>query len=326
MPKLISGWDSEGYLSTQKDLLDFHIPTDGKSRGCVVTSCEPTIVGFKETMAAHTKFVDELTKNSRVKIVRSQSDLIDDGRIAVIPRWQHFPAGMTRENVRTMKEAGILFATLSYGGPTPYGGGCYADASLTVEGKRRLVWMAEAGIQPDLSHLGHEMSRSMLRFIEAEHLPLVPVVTHSGCSAVYDHPRNLPDDILWKVSVLGGYVGIPLMSFMLAKPDTDEKGLFVAWNKHVGHAMQMCGGNNVGIGSDSWHFDMTLSEAKEVYDYLMGLLPPGKRPPDVQFPDRPESIILKGGKMFDVIKERSYFDGGLFGGNCLSYLLRSLPA
>lgn len=102
--------------------------------------------------------------------------------------------------------------------------------------------MNALGIAVDLSHSGY---RTTSEGISASAKPIL--ISHSGCAAVYPHPRSKPDEILKSLADRGGYFGVYLMPYLVASPTvpTYEHVL-----DHLVHAINVCGADHVGIGSD----------------------------------------------------------------------------
>jgi membrane dipeptidase len=71
-------------------------------------------------------------------------------------------------------------------------------------------------------------------------------VTHSGCAAVFAHPRNKDDATLRLLAERGGVVGIYLMPFLNAAGAPTAADVV----RHVEHALDVCGEDHVGIGTD----------------------------------------------------------------------------
>lgn len=70
---------------------------------------------------------------------------------------------------------------------------------LSPLGKELLKEMNRLGIVPDASHSSDQVLDDLLA------LSATPVLlTHSGCKAVYDHPRNIDDDHLRALAAKGG--------------------------------------------------------------------------------------------------------------------------
>ena len=74
---------------------------------------------------------------------------------------------------------------------------------LSPEGRRWVTLMNELGIVVDASHASDEATRQMMA------LSTTPVIlSHSGFRAIYDHPRNVPDDLAREVAAKGGVIAI----------------------------------------------------------------------------------------------------------------------
>lgn len=102
--------------------------------------------------------------------------------------------------------AGARCVTLTWVEPT-----AWADASgaepvhggLTDFGGRVVDRCQELGVLVDVSHASDRATRDVL---ERARRPVV--ASHSGCRAVADHPRNLPDDLLAGLAEAGGLAGV----------------------------------------------------------------------------------------------------------------------
>ncbi|HEX7820450.1 MAG TPA: dipeptidase [Sphingobium sp.] len=74
---------------------------------------------------------------------------------------------------------------------------------LSPLGKELLREMNRLGIVPDASHSSDQVLDDLLA------LSTTPVLlTHSGCKAIYDHPRNIDDDHLRALAAKGGVIQI----------------------------------------------------------------------------------------------------------------------
>ncbi|WP_340265219.1 dipeptidase [Sphingobium mellinum] len=72
---------------------------------------------------------------------------------------------------------------------------------LSPLGKELLKEMNRLGIVPDASHSSDQVLDDLLA------MSTTPVLlTHSGCKAVYDHPRNIDDDHLRALAAKGGVI------------------------------------------------------------------------------------------------------------------------
>src|SRR3546814_13519900 len=81
---------------------------------------------------------------------------------------------------------------LAYNKANPASGGCLDEdaGGLTDFGRRAIAVMNEVGMVVCGSHSSYRAAR------EAIDLSRTPVIfSHSNPRAVYDHPRNIPDDL-----------------------------------------------------------------------------------------------------------------------------------
>lgn len=293
----------------------------------LVTSAAPFITNVDEALKAHEMFRDAVLSNPGARLLMRPGDItVASKGFTVVLGMQHAPTLMTRQDVRRFREAGLRFMALAYEDPTEYGDGFKGTHGLTNRGRNLIKWMAEFGIQLDLSHLGHQSAREALTFIEEEKLEVLrPMASHSGCYGIFKHPRNLPIDILATIARLDGYVGIPLLSPLIAH---EGENSFDAFVHHVRHAVNVCGAGTIGIGSDLQHIDMSVEEARKTYEWLLSKV----KPVGVYFPDRPIELIEHGSQMFPIIeaKVHSNFSSGelegLLGQSFRNYLLRVMEA
>lgn len=73
------------------------------------------------------------------------------------------------------------------------------------------------------------------------------LISHAGCAAVYAHPRKKPDEILKALADRGGFFGVYLMPYLVASPTVPTRENVL---DHLVHAINVCGADHVGIGSD----------------------------------------------------------------------------
>jgi membrane dipeptidase len=145
--------------------------------------------------------------------------------------------------IKLFRDLGVRIIQLTYNNRSLYGDGCLepSDAGLSVLGRQAIGEMNRLGISVDLSHCGH---RTTAEGIAASSKPVL--LSHVGCNALHAHPRNKNDSELRAMAEKGGVAGIYLMPFLdIRGPRNTE--LVV---KHIEHAIDVCGEDHVGIGSD----------------------------------------------------------------------------
>lgn len=96
---------------------------------------------------------------------------------------------------------------------------------LSPLGKDLLKAMNRLGIVPDASHSSDQVLDDLLA------LSTTPIVlTHSGCKAIYDHPRNIDDDHLKALAAKGGVIQMNAFGAYLraAKPNPERQKALMA--------------------------------------------------------------------------------------------------
>ena len=115
--------------------------------------------------------------------------------------------------------------------------------------------MNTQGVGVDLSHCGH---KTTAEGIAASAKP--PLITHTGCNAIHEHPRNKYDSELKALADKGGVVGIYLMPYLGGAPNQPSKELVM---QHIDHALKICGEDHVGIGTDGGIEKVELTPEQE---------------------------------------------------------------
>jgi membrane dipeptidase len=159
------------------------------------------------------------------------------------------------------------------------GAGAGVPEGLSGFGRNVVGRMNELGMVVDLSHAGR---RSFYDALEVSSRPVI--ASHSGCSRLHDHPRNLDDDQLRALAAAGGVVGVVFCTAFLdeeaqaedarvreseayrSAPGGNETERF-CWQTellqrearplaaervvdHIQHAVEVAGIDHVGLGSD----------------------------------------------------------------------------
>lgn len=140
-------------------------------------------------------------------------------------------------------DLGVRIVQLTYNGRNLLGDGCLepANSGLSRLGHQIVEQLNEMRILVDLSHCGQKTTADGMAASSAP-----PAITHSGCMAIAKMPRNKRDEELRAMAEKGGVVGIYQMPFLVEQgPPTQEDFL-----RHVEHALDVCGEDHVGIGSD----------------------------------------------------------------------------
>ncbi len=221
-----------------------------------VTLCDPKAEGaealelavdglmeYDRYLAAHPDLFVKATSVADVDEARNT------GRMAVFYLYQNatqFDDDLDR--VAMFQELGLTSSQITYNERNLAGVGCRAegdDGGLTEFGHELVDRMNDVGMLVDLAHANEQ---TMADTIRASRLPVIN--SHTGCNAVHPHVRNISDANLRLLADNGGVVGIcQLRPFLTLKKQDNLHAYF----DHIDHAVNVCGIEQVCIGSDRDH-------------------------------------------------------------------------
>ena len=148
--------------------------------------------------------------------------------------------------VDVYRRLGIGHMLLAYNYRNLAGDGCHEphDAGLSVFGRELIAEMNRVKMIVDLTHTG---ARTALDAVAASKQPVI--VSHSNSKAVWDHPRNIPDEVAKAVAATGGVIGVNGVGLFLSGARSDISAAAIA--RHVNHYAELIGPEHVGLGLDS---------------------------------------------------------------------------
>ncbi|MDX1646734.1 MAG: membrane dipeptidase [Longimicrobiales bacterium] len=203
---------------------------------------------YERTLARISSWTREVDAHPEVLALARSVDEVREakrtGRLGLIYGLQDgTPFEDDLDRLEELYVAGVRIVQPTYNVQNQLGSGALVpdDAGLTELGLAAVDRMEALGMLLDLSHCG---PRTTSDGIQAASGPVA--ITHSGCAAVHEHPRNKDDATLRMLAERGGVVGIYLMPFL--NPEGPPTAMDVL--RHIEHALDVCGEDHVGIGSD----------------------------------------------------------------------------
>jgi membrane dipeptidase len=264
------------------------------------TISDPTFEGTVGNIALVESLVEQHPE--AFLIVRLLSDIARakrENKIGIMQGFQYTAFLEEKpDRIEMFRQIGVRIMQLAYNNRSIFGDGCLepGNAGLSKAGIAAVKKMNDVGVAVDLSHSGY---RTTSDGIAQSAKPVL--ISHSGCAAVYAHPRNKPDEILKALADRGGYFGVYLMPYVVASPTVPTREHVL---DHVVHAINVCGADHVGIGSDgSIQKTVLTPEQKAAFDQdiarrkKLGIGAPGEDRypyvPDLNGPDHMEVIALE---------------------------------
>ena len=264
------------------------------------TISDPTFEGTVGNIALVEALVEQHPE--AFLIVRQHSDIARakrEDKIGIMPGFQYTAFLEEKpDRIEMFRQLGVRIMQLTYNNRSIFGDGCLepGNAGLSKAGIAAVKKMNDVGVALDLSHSGY---RTTSDGIAQSSKPVL--ISHSGCAAIYAHPRNKPDEILKALADRGGYFGVYLMPYVVASPTVPTREHVL---DHVVHAINVCGADHVGIGSDgSIQKTVLTPEQKTAFDQdiarrkKLGIGAPGEDRypyvPDLNGPDHMEVIAIE---------------------------------
>ena len=165
-------------------------------------------------------------------------------RIGIIYGFQNAAMlGSDVTRVDLFANLGVRVIQLTYNPANALGDGSMApeNRGLTPFGRDVIERLNALRVMVDLSHSGQ---RTCLEAAQVSKQPIS--INHTGCRALNDLPRNKTDEELALVASKGGFVGIYFMPFLNPTGHATAEDVV----DHIDHAVNICGEDHVGIGTD----------------------------------------------------------------------------
>ncbi len=141
-------------------------------------------------------------------------------------------------------QAKIMYVGLTHHLENRFGGGNFTQAGLKDDGKRLIEFLDGRKIAIDLSHTSDQLAYGILNFIDQHHLDIPVLASHSNMRAVFDHNRNLPDELVTEIVNRGGLIGLNFVKYFINPENPNEI------YRHIEHALKLGAEDHLCFGAD----------------------------------------------------------------------------
>jgi membrane dipeptidase len=211
------------------------------------------IAGVEHDLAAHPDVLMKILRGSDIQKAKSTK------RLGIIYGCQDTTMlEGDLKNLAVFSDLGVRIVQLTYNVRNLMGDGCIekADGGLSKLGYDFIAEMNRLNLLLDLSHAG---PRTIAEGIAASKAPMA--ITHTGCRALVDLPRNTRDSELKALADRGGVAGIYFMPFLRLSGQPHAEDLI----RHIEYAVNVCGEDHVGLGTDGSISGVPLTDAYRAY-------------------------------------------------------------
>jgi len=207
-------------------------------------------------------------------LVRNRADLQRanrERRLGLIFGFQGTESlGEDLDRIAMFRERGLRVIQLTHNRRNLVGDGCMepGNAGLSNFGRQVVERLNAERIVVDLAHGSQRTTREG---IEASKAPVL--ISHTGCRALADLPRNTADAELRAMAERGGVAGIIFWPYLR----TGSQPMAIDVIRHIEHAINLCGEDHVGIGTDSGiaPIERTPQYEKDNREYIAGMVEDG---------------------------------------------------
>lgn len=195
---------------------------------------------------------------NEIGIIRSRRDLttiFNERRIGFIISLEGSEALSNPSYLDIFYKLCVRAIGITWNYDTKYGASCQSkrDYGLTGWGEELIREMNKYGIIIDAAH---SSKKTILDILEISKMPII--ISHSNYKSLINHPRNVDDEILEKLSENRGVIGFTLIKSTLGKNGTIE-----ALAKHIKAVYDRFGGDILAIGTDYYGIK-TPEDAKRI--------------------------------------------------------------
>jgi membrane dipeptidase len=194
-----------------------------------------------------------------------------DRRVGLVFRFQGTESlGEDSDRIAMFRSLGVRVIQLTHNRRNLVGDGCTepSQAGLSKFGYEVVERLNAEKVVVDLAH---GAPQTIADGIRASKVPML--ISHTGCRALADLPRNTSDANLRALAEKGGVAGVIFWPYL--RIDTQPMAIDVI--RHIEHMIEVCGEDHVGIGTDSsvTPTDRTAEFEKENREWIKSAMDDG---------------------------------------------------
>lgn len=197
-----------------------------------------------EFYRAHKEIFDLQTQKTELIAVRDAESLLladKSGKGGILTVESGAALGGRLSRIEKLALDGVRMLTLTWNGGNELGFGSGEGGGLTDFGKDALKELERCRILADVSHLSDD---GFSELCEVSSSPFI--ASHSNCSAVHPHRRNLKDWQIKEIVNRGGLIGVNVYSEFISGKHASVAELA----EHIFHLEKLGAGDCICFGSD----------------------------------------------------------------------------
>lgn len=146
------------------------------------------------------------------------------------------------DNIKKLCELGVRMMTLTWNYENDLGYPHSSDKGLTEFGKQTVEYLNDMPMLVDISHLSETAVKDVYTIYKK---PIL--ASHCNARTVYNHTRNLSDEVIRLIAHSGGVMGINLYGLFL---DGSHASTINALCRHIAYIYKLGGEDIMAFGTD----------------------------------------------------------------------------
>jgi membrane dipeptidase len=181
------------------------------------------------------------TKLGMLAAIENASGICEEGELMDV--------GLKRLEQIITNTNGLLYIGLTHHAENRFGGGNNSPAGLKEDGKTLLQYMHGKKIAVDFSHASDALAYDILDYLSKNNLDIPILASHSNYRSVFNHVRNLPDELAKEIIQKGGLIGVNFLRAFVHNSNP------AALYQHINHGVELGGKNSICFGADYFNTD-----------------------------------------------------------------------
>lgn len=141
----------------------------------------------------------------------------------------------------------VLYISMTHALANRFGGGNATTQGITRDGKMLLDYIHGRHIAIDMSHTSDALAYDILEHIDKEKLDIPVIASHSNFRQVWEHERNLPNELVQEIIKRDGLIGI---NFLRSFLNTDNPEAIL---EHIKYGFAHGAENAICFGADYFY-------------------------------------------------------------------------
>ncbi len=155
----------------------------------------------------------------------------------------------------------LAYIGLTHHGENRFGGGNSTAVGLKKDGEALLEYLSGKKIGLDFSHTSDALAYDILTHISKNNLQVPILASHSNFRSVYNHPRNLPDEIAREIILQKGLIGMNFLRAFVNDKNPD------ALLDHIEYGMKLGAEDALCFGADFFYTESHPDQSRVPFFY-----------------------------------------------------------